>query len=78
MKNFIGTFIGVFILCYFFLFFGGILIFENLWATLAFIAFVITVLITLFVHQETKIDQLEAKIKALESKIESQDTQQST
>jgi len=72
VKIFIGTFIIVFILCYFFLFFGGILIFENFWAILAFVAFVITVLVTILVHQETKIEELEQRIETLESKRESE------
>ena len=70
MKSFLGTFAISLILCYIFLFFGGILIFQNLWAMLFFAAFIITILITVFIHQETKIEELEARIKTLESKNE--------
>ncbi|KJS22215.1 MAG: hypothetical protein VR72_06270 [Clostridiaceae bacterium BRH_c20a] len=70
MKNFLGTFAISLILCYIFLFFGGILIFENFWAILVFVALIIAILITVFIHQETKIEELEARIKTLESKSE--------
>lgn len=67
MKNFIGTFIICFILCYVFLFFGGAIIFENFWAMLILVAFIFAILAIVFIHQETKIEELEARIKKLES-----------
>ena len=67
MKNFIGTFIICLIVCYLFLFFGGVLIFENIWALIIFTAFIIAILITTFISQETKIEELEKRVKALES-----------
>lgn len=70
MKSFLGTFAISLILCYIFLFFGGVLIFENFWAILVFVALIIAILITAFVHQETKIEELEARIKILESQSE--------
>lgn len=70
MKNFLGTFATSLILCYIFLFFGGTLIFENFWAILVFAALIIAILITVFIHQETKIEDLEARIKTLESQRE--------
>lgn len=70
MKNFLGTFALSLIICYIFLFFGGVLIFENFWAILVFVALIITILITIFMHQETKIEELEARIKTLESQSE--------
>lgn len=70
MKNFLETFVISLISCYIFLFFGGILILENFWATLIFVAFIIAILITVFIHQETKIEELETRIKTLESKSE--------
>ena len=70
MKKFIGTFAISLILCYLFLFFGGVMIFENFWAILVLVAFIIAILITVFTHQETKIEELEARIKTLESKNE--------
>lgn len=69
MKNFLGTFIISLILCYVFLFFGGVLIFENFWAIIVLAAFIIAILITVFMHQETKIEELESRIKMLESQI---------
>lgn len=66
MKDFIATFIICLIVCYLFLFFGGVLIFENIWALLVFAAFIISILITIFINQETKIEELEKRIKALE------------
>ncbi len=68
MKDFLVTFVISLILCYIFLFFGGVLIFENFWAILIFVAFIISILITAFMHQETKIEELEARIRTLESK----------
>ncbi len=71
MKNFLGTFAISLILCYIFLFFGGILIFENFfWAILVFVALIIAILITVFIHQETKTEELEARIKILEAQSE--------
>lgn len=67
MKEFIGTFIISLILCYLFLFWGGFLIFENIWALLVFAAFIISILITVFISQEKKIEDLEKRIKVLES-----------
>lgn len=69
MKRFLGTFVISLILCYVFLFFGGVLIFENFGAMIVFVAFIITILITVFMYQETKIEELEARIKALESQF---------
>lgn len=68
MKNFLGTFAISLILCYIFLFFGGILIFENFWSILVFVALIMTILITAFIHQEIKIEELESRIKTLEDK----------
>jgi hypothetical protein len=67
MKNFLGIFAASLMLCYVFLFFGGVLIFENFWAILVFVALIITIVTTVFIHQETKIEELEARIKTLES-----------
>lgn len=73
MKSFFGTFIMCLVLCYVFLFFGGGIILGNIWAALVFVALIITILITIFIHQETKIEELETRIKTLESKIESKE-----
>lgn len=70
MKDFFITFAIVLILCFVFLFFGGTLIFENIWGILVFVSLIIASLIALYIRQEKKIDELEARIKALESKNE--------
>jgi len=70
MKDFLITFAIVLILCFVFLFFGGALIFENIWGIIVFVSLVIAVFITLYIRQEKKIDELEARIKALESQNE--------
>ena len=70
MKKFLGTFATSLILCYIFLFFGGVLVFGNIWATLVLAALIIAILITVFIHQETKIEELEARINKLESQHE--------
>lgn len=71
MKSFFGTFVICLILCYAFLLFGGGFILGNIWATLVFVALIITILITILIHQETKIEELETRIKILESQSES-------
>ena len=66
MKDFIQTFIISFILIILFLFFGGHWILQSIWLASACVALVISVLVTSFIHQETKNEELEARIKALE------------
>ena len=73
MKNFLGTFLIILILCWIFLFFGGFLIFEHIWALVFLIAFAISVLITAFLHQESRIEDLETRLKALESPEQPED-----
>lgn len=67
MKGFLGTFIICFILIYVFLLFGGAFIFENIWAILVVIALAMAILITIFINQEAKLEELEERIKKLES-----------
>lgn len=67
MKGFLGTFVICFILIYVFLLFGGAFIFENIWGVLILIALVMAILITVFINQETKLEELEERIKNLES-----------
>lgn len=73
MKDFAATFAVCFILCYVFLLFGGALVFENIWAILILVSLGITVLITAFMHYESKIEELEERIKAVESQKESEE-----
>jgi hypothetical protein len=70
MKNFLLTFVTILILCYIFFFFGGALIFENFWALLVLVAFIMALLTTVLIHQEIKIEDLEARVKTLESQSE--------
>ena len=73
MKRFLGTFIISVILCYVFLLFGGSLIFENIWRIIIFVAMIIAVLITAFVYQETKIEELEERIKRIEGQSDTEE-----
>lgn len=66
MKNFLSTFLISFVMLWLFLFFGGTLIFENLFALLVVVAFVLALLISGFVQQDAKMETLEARLKALE------------
>lgn len=76
MRSFIGTFIICLIVCYLFLFFGGVLIFENIWALIVFAAFSIAILITTFINQEIKIEELEKRMKVLESPKEPKESKE--
>jgi cell division protein FtsB len=42
-----------------------LLIVENIWALIIFIAFVLAVLITVFIKQESRIEELEKKMEEL-------------
>lgn len=68
MKDFFVTWMICFILLIIFLVFGGSFILENFWASVSLVAVVIATLITTFISQDTKIEQLEARIQALEAK----------
>ena len=70
MKNFLAIFAVCFISCCIFLFFFGSLLFENIWVLIVFAAFFAAVIITAFMHHETKIEELAAQIKTLESRSE--------
>ncbi|MDF3004526.1 MAG: hypothetical protein K0S22_998 [Oscillospiraceae bacterium] len=67
MKNFLEVFGISFILLTVFMMFGGSLVFENIWAIIAFVAFIISVIGSIFMYQETKIEDLEDRIKKIES-----------
>jgi len=66
MKSFLRTFVICIILSYVFLLIIGGLILENGLALLVFIAFVMTVLITIFTNQESKIEDLKKRLTKLE------------
>lgn len=66
MKGFFSTFVMCLIVCTIFLFFGGFLIFESFWGPVIIIAFILAVVITSFISLETKIEELNERIKVLE------------
>ncbi len=68
MKDFLGTFILSFIIVMLFFVFGGYLIFENIWMIIFLSSFIITLLIRVFIRQETRIENMEERIKKLECK----------
>ncbi|MGP4108197.1 hypothetical protein [Virgibacillus sp. L01] len=65
MKEFIGTFLACIVICWIFSFFFLGLIVENIWALIIFIAFFLAVLITVFIKQESRIEELEKKVEKL-------------
>lgn len=67
MKSFLSTFAVCFILLCAFLFFGGYYILTNFWATAAPVSLIAAVIVALFEHQESKIDELEQRLRALET-----------
>ncbi|MDO5110841.1 MAG: hypothetical protein Q4E65_00885 [Clostridia bacterium] len=68
MKSFLTTLVICFVLCAVFLFFGGALLIENIWGSAALVALLLAALISAYLAQETKIEELEARLKALEEK----------
>lgn len=69
MKRFIQIYFICFICLAVFFFFGGFLLFDmsrNVYRTAAAIAFIIAILINVFISQEDKIEELEKRIKKLE------------
>lgn len=67
MKRFLGIFALLFVLGWVFMFFGGVYLIQNFWGTLALIALILALFITLLVRQEERIDALEARVAALEN-----------
>ncbi|MBU8908884.1 hypothetical protein [Desertibacillus haloalkaliphilus] len=67
MKNFIGTFLACIVVTYIFSFFFLALIVENIWAFIILISFVLAVFITVFIKQESRIEELEKKMEELSS-----------
>ncbi|NLB20729.1 MAG: hypothetical protein GX829_07925 [Clostridium sp.] len=66
MKNFIATFI----ISYIILFLSVAFMIENFWFMIFSLALVLAVLITAFISQEAKTEELGARIKELELKQE--------
>lgn len=65
MREFIGTLLACIVICWVFIFFFLGLIVENIWALVIFIAFVLALLITILIKQETRIEELEKKMEEL-------------
>ncbi len=64
MKNFIATFLMSYIILYLSV---GFMI-ENIWLMIFLLALGLAILITAYISQATKTEELEARIKALELK----------
>lgn len=69
MKNFIATFIASFILLYFG--FAITIAFKNTLVILAFLALILSVIITGFIRQQETTVDLEVRLATLESKSKS-------
>ena len=68
MKNFLGTWLAMFVVSFVFLFFGGAMIFQNIYAAVALVSFVLAVIISVFSELQEQIDELTKKVKELEEK----------
>ena len=68
MKRFLGTFLACLVVSWGFLFFGGAMIFQNLWALLVFSSLALTVLILAFESQARHTEVLEDRVRALEAR----------
>ncbi len=68
MKNFISTFFACLVVCWIATFFFVGLIANNIWAIIIIVAFLLAVLITVFMNQESRIEELEKKIEQLLNK----------
>lgn len=68
MKEFISAFLACIVICWIFAFFFLGLIVENIWALIIFISFLLAVFITIFIKQETRIEELEKKMDELYNK----------
>lgn len=70
-MKFIKTYATTLVLCYVFVFFGGWMLFDfskRYFVATAACAFLIAVIISIFVLQKEKIEQLEKRVKELEEK----------
>lgn len=73
-MKFIKTYATTLVLCNIFLFFGGWMLFDfnnRYFLATAACAFIIAVIISVFVSQDEKIEQLENRVKELEEKSNS-------
>ena len=65
MKNFISTLFASLIVCSVAAFFFAGLISTNFWAMVFFVSFLLAVLITVLMNQDSKIEELEKKMEQL-------------
>ena len=80
VKRFLGTFLACLVVSWGFLFFGGAMIFQNLWALLVVSSLALTVLILAFESQARHTEALEARLQALEKRLaeETENKEEST
>ena len=70
-MRFLKIYLATLVLVSIFMFFGGYTLFnfrEHFWLAIAACAFIIAVLVSVFISQDERIEQLEAKIKEIEEK----------
>lgn len=70
-MRFIKIYVITLVFCYIFVFFGGWMLFDfnkRYFVATAVCAFIIAIIISIFVAQEEKIDLLEKRVKELEDK----------
>lgn len=65
LKEFINTFFACLVVCGVATFFFAGRILNNIWAIIIIVAFLLAVLITVFMNQESRIEELEKKIEKL-------------
>lgn len=65
LKAFVGTFIKTLIVSVILLFLFGGLIFENLWGFIIFFALFVSILITAFMEQDSRIGKLENQLEQM-------------
>lgn len=73
-MKFIKIYAMTLVLCYVFVFFGGWMLFDfskRVFVATAACAFIIAVIISIFIAQDAKIEHLEKRIKELEEKGDS-------
>lgn len=66
MKQFLEVFLICLVVCFVTLFFLGGLLLSNIWAIMVFIAFLMAISITAFMHHEDRIEALEKKLAQLQ------------
>lgn len=69
MKIFLAAFVSCFILCAFFLIFGGIRLLLNVWGAAALFSLFVAIGVSLLAEQERRIETLEQRIRALEQEM---------